>query len=133
VEGQAVTDTAATPMCDRLRKIGEWNPNWDPFYSLDPAWTEKFMTMGLAPMLAGVLDAKTIEFIAIAVDASCTHMYGPGVRRHIRKALELGATQAEITAVLQLTSVLGIHTMSLGAPILLEELAARERAAATTR
>ena len=82
------------------------------------------MTMGLKPMLDKVLDAKTIEFIAIAVDASCTHMYAPGVRRHIRKALELGATQEEITAVLQLTSVLGIHTMSLGAPILQEELAA---------
>lgn len=126
-----MTTTTATPMCDRLRDIGEWNPNWEPFYELDPAWTEKFMTMGLAPMFKGVLDAKTIEFLAIAVDASCTHMYGPGVRRHIRKALDLGATKEEITAVLQLTSVLGIHTMSLGAPMLLEELAAREHQPAT--
>ena len=109
-----------------MRATGEWNPNWDPFYELDPDWTEKFMTMGVAPMRSGVLDAKTMEFLAIAVDASCTHMYGPGVRRHIRKALKLGATQEEITAVLQLTSVLGIHTMSLGAPILQEELAAHE-------
>ena len=116
----------ATPMCDQLRKIGQWNAAWDPFYELDPAWTEKFMAMGLAPMQSGVLDAKTIEFIAIAVDASCTHLYDPGVRRHIRQALALGATQEEITAVLQCVSVLGIHTMSLGAPILLEELAARE-------
>jgi alkylhydroperoxidase/carboxymuconolactone decarboxylase family protein YurZ len=53
-------------------------------------------------------------------------MYGPGVRRHVRKALELGATKEEIAAVLQLTSVLGIHTMSLGAPILQEELARLE-------
>ncbi len=121
-----MTHISATPMCDRLRDIGEWNPNWESFFELDPSWTEKFMTMGLAPMLNGALDAKTIEFIAIAVDASCTHMYGPGVRRHIRKALDLGATKQEITAVLQLTSVLGIHTMSLGAPMLLEELAARE-------
>jgi alkylhydroperoxidase/carboxymuconolactone decarboxylase family protein YurZ len=120
-----------TPLCDRLRAAGEWNPNWDPFYELDPAWTEKFMAMGLQPMQSGVLDAKTIEFIAIAVDASCTHMYGPGVRRHIRKALVLGATKEEITAVLQCVSVLGIHTMSLGAPLLLEELAAHERAAPT--
>ena len=119
------TTPTATPMCDRLREIGEWNPNWQPFYELDPAWTEKFMTMGVSPMLKGVLDAKTVEFIAIAVDASCTHMYAPGVRRHIRKALDLGATKEEIAAVLQLTSVLGIHTMSLGAPILLEEHAAQ--------
>jgi alkylhydroperoxidase/carboxymuconolactone decarboxylase family protein YurZ len=115
-----------TPICDRLRAIGEWNPNWEPFYQLDPAWTEAFMAAGVKPMLDKVLDAKTVEFIAIAVDASCTHMYGPGLRRHIRKALDLGATKEEIAAVLQLTSVLGIHTMSLGAPMLLEELAARQ-------
>lgn len=123
-----MTQKPATPICDRLREIGEWNPNWEPFYELDPAWTERFMAMGTAPMRAGVLDARTVEFIAIAVDASCTHMYGPGVRRHIRKALDLGATKEEITAVLQLTSVLGIHTMSLGAPILLEEAAAQRSA-----
>ncbi|MDE2606752.1 MAG: carboxymuconolactone decarboxylase family protein [Burkholderiales bacterium] len=114
--------TVPTPLCDRLRAAGEWNPLWDPFYALDPEWTEKFIAMGVTPMLRGVLDPKVVELIAIAVDASCTHMYVPGVRRHIRKALELGATKEEIAAVLQLTSVLGIHTMSLGAPILLAEL-----------
>ena len=113
---------AATPLCDRMRAAGEWNPNWDPFYELDPDWTEKFMTMGVEPMRSGVLDAKTMEFLAIAVDASCTHMYGPGVRRHIRKALKLGATREEITAVLQLTSVLGIHTITEGVPLLLDEM-----------
>ena len=73
-----------------------------------------------------MLDPKTFELIAIAVDASCTHMYAPGVRTHIRKALELGVSFEEIAAVLQLTAVLGLHTMSMGAPILLEEFAARQ-------
>ena len=114
-----------TPVCDRMRETGNWNPDWDAFATLDAAWTERFMAMGVSPMVSGVLDAKTIEFLSIAVDASCTHMYGPGVRRHIRKALDLGATPEEINAVLQCVSVLGIHTMSLGAPILLEEIAAR--------
>ena len=86
---------------------------------------EKFLNMGLHGK--HVLDPKTYELIAIAVDASCTHMYAPGVRTHIRKALELGVTFEEIAAVLQLTSVLGIHTMSMGAPILLEEVAARQQ------
>lgn len=123
--------SAATPLCDRLRAAGEWNPLWDPFYELDPEWTERFMAMGTLPMVRQVLDPKTVELIAIAVDASCTHLYAPGVRRHIRKALDLGVTKEEIAAVLQLTSVLGIHTMSVGAPMLLDELAARESAAAT--
>jgi len=120
-----------TPVCDRIRASGNWNPDWDSFSTLDAAWTEKFVAMGITPMVSGVLDAKTVEFLAIAVDASCTHLYGPGVRRHIRKALELGATKQEITAVLQCVSVLGIHTMSLGAPILLEELDALTECGAT--
>lgn len=111
-----------TPVCNGIRAAGQWNPNWNPIAEVDPVWTEKFMDMAMTPMKH--LDPKTVEFLAIAVDASCTHMYGPGVRRHIRRALELGATRDEIAAVLQLTSVLGIHSMSLGAPILLEELQA---------
>lgn len=125
-----MTTTAATPICDRLRALGEWNRAWDPIYDLDPGWTERFFAMGTLPIARGVLDAKTIELIAIAVDASCTHLYAPGVRRHVRKALELGATRDEIAAVLQLTSVLGIHTLSLAAPILHEEVAAHASAAA---
>src|SRR6516162_1664316 len=117
--------TSQTPITDHLRASGGWNPNWDSFAELDPVWTEKFMDMGVAPLIRGVLDPKTWELIAIAVDASCTHMYAPGVRRHIRKALELGVSKEEILAVLQSVSVLGIHSMSLGGQILVEELAAR--------
>lgn len=115
-----------TPVCDQMRAMGNWNPAWDAFAELDPVWAEKFMVMGMHPAVSGVLDPKVLEFLAIAVDASCTHMYAPGTRRHIRKALELGATKEEIAAVLQAVSVLGIHSSSLGAPILLEELAAMQ-------
>ena len=115
-----------TPITDHLRASGGWNPNWDSFAEHDPVWTEKFMDMGVTPLARGVLDPKTWELIAIAIDASCTHMYAPGVRRHIQKALELGVSKEEILAVLQAVSVLGIHSMSLGAPILVEELAARK-------
>src|SRR6516164_3650888 len=122
-----------TPVTDYLRASGGWNPNWDSFAELDPVWTEKFMDMGVTPLARGVLDPKTWELIAIAIDASCTHMYAPGVRRHIQKALELGVTKEEILAVLQTVSVLGIHSMSLGAPILVEELAARIAQQGTTQ
>jgi alkylhydroperoxidase/carboxymuconolactone decarboxylase family protein YurZ len=116
-----------TPVCDAMRAGGDWNPAWDPFAELDPLWTERFMAMAATPIAKGVLDPKVYEFLAIAVDASCTHMYAPGVRRHIRKALELGATREEILAVLQCVSVLGIHSCSLGVPILVEEFARTQR------
>jgi alkylhydroperoxidase/carboxymuconolactone decarboxylase family protein YurZ len=116
-----------TPVCDRLRETDNWNSAWDEIAELNPAWLEKFMDMAMTPITSGVLDAKTLEFLAIAVDASCTHLYAPGVRRHIRKALQIGATKEEILAVLQYVSVLGIHSFALGAPILVEELLAAER------
>ena len=59
-----------TPITDQMRATGGWNPNWDPFAELDPVWTEKFMDMGVTPLARGVLDAKTWELIAIAVDAA---------------------------------------------------------------
>jgi alkylhydroperoxidase/carboxymuconolactone decarboxylase family protein YurZ len=104
---------------------GNWNPDWEPFAKLDPAWTEKVITLAIAPAVSGVLDKKTIELIGIAIDASCTHMYAPGVRRHIQRALKAGATREEITAVLQLVCMQGLHSICLAAPILLAELEAR--------
>ena len=107
---------------ERKPATGNWNPDWEPFAKLDPAWTEKVIAMAIAPAVSGALDAKTIELIGIALDASCTHMYAPGVRRHIQRALKAGATGQEITAVLQIASMQGLHSMCLGGPILLEEL-----------
>lgn len=111
----------ATPVSDAMRAAGSWNPNWDVLAELDAGYTEKFVAMGVHAMQNCGLDPLTVELIAIAVDASCTHMYAPGTRRHIRKALELGATRQQVMGVLQMVSVLGIHSVALGAPILLDE------------
>jgi alkylhydroperoxidase/carboxymuconolactone decarboxylase family protein YurZ len=114
--------SSSTPVCDAMRAAGQWNRDWEPMARLDADWTEKFMAMVSAPLNSGVIDPKTFELLAIAVDASVTHMFGPGVRRHIRRALDLGVPAEQIVVVLQLTSTLGLHTMSLGAPILVEEI-----------
>jgi alkylhydroperoxidase/carboxymuconolactone decarboxylase family protein YurZ len=106
---------------------GNWNPDWEPFATLDPAWTEKVIAMAIAPSVGGALDAKTRALIGIALDVSCTHLYAPGVRRHIQRALRAGASKEEITAVLQLATLQGLHSMCVGGPILLQELAAARR------
>jgi alkylhydroperoxidase/carboxymuconolactone decarboxylase family protein YurZ len=117
----------ATPVCDKARAAGQWNDAWTPFYDLDPLWTEQFMAAGL-PVYAGrVLDPKLAELLSIAFDASITHMYAPGMRRHIRAALKLGATAEEIMEVLKLCVVQGVQACNLGVPVLAEELARAER------
>jgi alkylhydroperoxidase/carboxymuconolactone decarboxylase family protein YurZ len=71
---------------------------------------------------SGVMPAKEIELLSIAFDASYTHMYAPGTRRHIKAALKTGATMEEIMEVLKLCVVQGVQACNLGVPILAEEM-----------
>ncbi|MBV8073571.1 MAG: hypothetical protein JO270_26990 [Acidobacteriaceae bacterium] len=66
-----------------------------------------------------------VELLSIAFDASYTHMYAPGTRRHIKAALKLGATPEEIMDVLKLCVVQGVQACNLAVPILNEELQRR--------
>jgi len=111
-----------TPACDQMRAIGQWNVAWDPFYAVDPGWTDAFMATGAGIYASGLLSAKEVELLSIAFDASYTHMYAPGTRRHIRGALAAGATIEEINEVLKLCVVQGVQACNLGVPILAEEL-----------
>lgn len=116
------TNTEPTPACDAMRKIGQWNTAWDPFFALDPVFTDEFMATGAGIYKSGVMPAKEIELLSIAFDASYTHMYAPGTRRHIQGALKAGATVEEIMEVLKLCVVQGVQACNLGVPILDEEL-----------
>jgi alkylhydroperoxidase/carboxymuconolactone decarboxylase family protein YurZ len=115
--------SAATPACDAMRTIGQWNTAWDPFFELDPLWTDQFFATAIPMYRSGVLPPKEIELLSIACDASFTHMYAPGTRRHINAALKLGATMEEIMEVLKLCVVQGVQACNMGVPILAEELA----------
>jgi alkylhydroperoxidase/carboxymuconolactone decarboxylase family protein YurZ len=118
----APKNAVATPACDAMRAIGQWNTAWDPFFELDPLWTDQFFAFGATLYQGNVFTQKEIEFFSIALDASYTHMYAPGIRRHIRTALKLGATTEEIMEVLKLCVVQGVEACNLGVSILSEEL-----------
>lgn len=115
---------AATPTCDKMKAIGQWNQAWDPFYDLDPVWTEEFIAAGAGFYTSGVLTPLFVELISIAFDAAITHMYAPGTRRHIKAALALGATEGQIMDVLKLCVSQGANALDLAVPILADELAA---------
>lgn len=119
----APPSAVATPACDQMKAAGQWNDAWEPFYRLDPAWTDEFMTVGLGIYGSRVLSAKDTELLSIALDASYTHMYAPGTRRHIRNALQAGASMEEIMEVLKLCVAQGVQACNLAVPILAEELA----------
>src|SRR5271169_4233078 len=79
------------------------------------------MNMSTNPWTSGVLPRKTVELISVALNLACTSLNADGTRRHIRAALDAGATREEILMVFKLASVMSIHSCTLGASILLEE------------
>lgn len=117
----------ATPACEKLKAVGQWNDAWNPFYELDPGWTEEFMGVGGGIYVGGIFSAKDAELLSIAFDASIRHMYAPGARRHIKNALKAGATMEEIMEVLKLCVAQGVQAFNLAVPILAEELGRKDR------
>jgi alkylhydroperoxidase/carboxymuconolactone decarboxylase family protein YurZ len=115
-------EPVATPVCDKMKAAGQWNTGWDEFYEIDPAWTEAIIAASLPVYTSGILSPKLAELLSIAVDASITHMYAPGTRRHIQSALKLGATMEEIMEVLKICVSQGMQAANVAVPILAEEL-----------
>ena len=120
-------NAAPTPVCDKMKAADQWNPAWDAFFEIAPAWTEAIIAVSLPIYASGVLSPKLAELLSIAVDASITHMYAPGTRRHIQTALKLGATIEEIMEVLKICVAQGMQASNLGIPILAEELQRAKR------
>ena len=106
-----------------IKERGYWSEGlWGEVLKLDPNFFEAYLNFSTVPWKHGVLSPKIKELIYTAIDASTTHLYEPGLRQHIGNALKYGATKEEIMEVLELVSVLGIHTCTMGVPILVEEL-----------
>ncbi|MGA7354235.1 MAG: carboxymuconolactone decarboxylase family protein [Candidatus Cybelea sp.] len=116
------SDAVATPACDAMKAMGQWNAVWDSLVALDPQWFDEFMAAAAVTYKTCPLSPKELELLSIACDASYTHMYAPGTHRHIKRAFEAGATMEEIVEVLKLCVVQGIQACNLGVPILEEEL-----------
>lgn len=103
-------------------KLGEaqWDETWDSIAKLSPELFEASVDLIAVPRSKKHLSPKVQQLISIAVDASSTHLFVPGVKTHIDAALREGATAAEIIEVIELTGTLGIHACNIGVPLLVE-------------
>jgi alkylhydroperoxidase/carboxymuconolactone decarboxylase family protein YurZ len=108
---------------DEFIKVrGTWGEQWESILLLDPEFMRAYLNFSAVPWKKSHLDDKTKEFMYITIDAAATHLHAPGIRNHIAAALRKGATVQEIMEVLEITSTLGIHAMTIGVPILVEVL-----------
>jgi len=114
---------SATPLTEAYIAQGDWNPLWDAVRALDPEFVEAYLAFRSVPHRKGPLPPKFKELVLVAINVATTHLYAPGARRHMQNALRLGATAEEILEVIQLTTVMGIHSVNMAVPMLVEELA----------
>jgi len=106
-----------------IEQRGYWIEEiWGPVLRIDSDFFEAYLNFSAVPWKKDILPPKIKEFIYIAIDVSTTQLYEPGIRQHIANALKHGATKEEIMEVFELVSVLGIHTCTVGVPILVQEL-----------
>src|SRR5271167_1800044 len=108
------TDQPPNPWGSSLDKLKDW----------DPKGAELLLRVGMNPWNSGVLPLKEVELIFLGLNCSCTNLDETGTRRQIRRALDAGATRDEVLLVLKCGVGLAVHSCSLGAPILLEEMKA---------
>lgn len=101
---------------------GYWHTFWDEMLELDPEMFAAYTEFSSVPWRTGKLEPKVKELVYIAFNTAATHLYTKGLKLHIENALGLGATPQEILEVMEIASVLGIHAVLAGAPILAEEL-----------
>jgi alkylhydroperoxidase/carboxymuconolactone decarboxylase family protein YurZ len=91
----------------------------DQLRECDPKWADTCLNMSINPWTSGVLPRKTVELISVSLNVACTNLNANGTRRHIRAALDAGATREEILMVFKMASIMSIHSCNLGASILL--------------
>ena len=106
-----------------IKVRGYWSERQEDMLAMAPEFFEAYLNFSGAPWRTNVLEPKVREFVYIAIDASTTHLYEPGLRLHIRNAIGYGASQEELMEILQLIAALGIHTMTESLPILTQEAA----------
>lgn len=128
-ESKAASDTLdherQTLKDDFVERRGYWSTSWPPVLQLSPGFFKAYTDYSGVPFEEGhrALDAKTKELVYCAIDCATTHLYLPGLKIHIRNAINYGSTEEEVMEVFELAALMGAQTVRMGADILVEEMA----------
>lgn len=95
-----------------------WDEGLDAALALDPQGAKAFGGWNAAALNNDCLSQKDKELLWVALYASPTTCDKEGIREHINKALDCGATHEEIISVLELVSVIAVHSLTVSTPIL---------------
>ena len=103
-----------------IAERGYWRPWTETMLQACPGFVEQYARYAGYPARTGPLSQRMVELIYIGLDASSSHLFESGQQTHMKRALEVGATQADIFDVLHLVAVQGIANVCQATYILAE-------------
>lgn len=101
-------------------ECGAWHEGLEVLVRVDPGFVDAIRDYTRHPTYEGPLDPKAASLIHVAVNASPTMLYRDGIRFHVGRAFDHGATVEELTEVIEIVFILGIHAITSGVPVLAE-------------
>jgi alkylhydroperoxidase/carboxymuconolactone decarboxylase family protein YurZ len=104
---------------------GYWHDFCHEMLELDPEFFEAYLEFSSVPWNTGSLSPAEKELIYISYDIAATHLYSPGTKLHIRNALAHGASVEQVLEVMEISSMVGIHSVTTAVPILAAEMRRR--------
>ena len=107
------------------RGAWKWSAMWDTILELDEDIVESYATYSSVPDKRNYLDVRVRKFIYIAIDSITGSLNTSGLKNHMKHALQLGVSKREILEVLEITSMIGAATYSMGVPLLIDALQQR--------
>lgn len=105
------------------RERGYWRPWTETLLQERPSFLLSYARYAGHPARTGPLSARMVELIYVGLDASSSHLFESGLRVHMQKALETGASRQDVFDVLHLVAAQGLECAVQGAAILAEETA----------
>jgi len=99
---------------------GYWRPWTETMLRARPGFVEQYAHYAGYPARTGPLTPRMVELIYVALDSSSSHLFESGLQTHMKRALAVGATQADIFDVLHLVAVQGAVSVCQAGDILAE-------------
>ena len=122
-----LTDAARAQIKDYfIAQRGYWRPWTETMLRVSPGFVQQYARYAGHPARTGPLSERMVELIYVALDASSSHLFESGLHTHMKRALEVGATEADIFDVLHLVAVQGVASVGQAADILAELIGGAE-------
>lgn len=102
---------------------GYWRPWTEALLHANPAFLSRYADYAGYPAQTGPLTPRMVELVYVALDASATHLYEPGLTTHLRMAREAGASEADVFDVLHCVTVQGLSAVLQAADVLHDAVA----------